>query len=75
MSDTFDDVDVCSDVMLFDDDAILAVVHQVHSVDDLLDLAEVQVLHEVVVQDCLGQQLLCPALCHHTQRHVMYCIL
>ena len=69
---TFDNVDVCSDVMLFDDDAALAVVHRVHCVDDLLDLAQVQVLHEVVVQDCLGQQQLCPESCDHSKCHVCH---
>ena len=53
------------DVALFNDDAALGVVDRMHSVDDLLDLAEVEVLHEVVAEDCVGQQLRRPASRHH----------
>jgi len=58
---TFDDEDVRADVSFLDDDAALAVVDGVHRVDDVLDLRVVEVLHEVVAQDRLGQQLLRPA--------------
>ena len=58
---TFDDEDVRADVSLPDDDALLGVVNRVHRVDDLLDLRVVQVLHEVVAEDRLRQQLLRPA--------------
>ena len=44
-----------SDVSFLDNDAALAVVDRVHGVDDLLDLADIKVLHKIIVQDCLGQ--------------------
>jgi len=58
---TFDNEDVSADVTFLDDDAALDIVDRVHSVNDLLCLAVVEVLHEVVAQDRLRQQLLCPA--------------
>ncbi len=48
---TFHDVDDGPDVALLDDEGAPGVLHWVHAVDDLLDLALLQVLHEVVVHD------------------------
>ena len=62
---TFHDVDEGPDVSLLDDDGAGLVLHGVHAVHDLADLAHVQVLHEVVVQDGLSYQLFGTA---HTER-------
>jgi len=52
---TFDDIDMCADISLLDDYTSLLVVDRVHSVDDLLYLTHVQVLHEIVVQNSFSQ--------------------
>ena len=58
---TFDDEDVSSDVTFADDNAVLGIVSCMHCIDDLLDLRVVEVLHEVIAKDSLGQQLPRPA--------------
>ena len=59
-SGTFDDKDVISDVTFFDDDAAFAVVDRMHRIDNVLDLSVVEILHEIVAQNRLCQQLLRP---------------
>lgn len=57
---TFHDVDQGADVTLLDDAAVLAVLHRIHAVHDLLDLRLLQVLHEVIVLDGLLDEVLGP---------------
>lgn len=57
---TFHNVDQRAHVALLDDAAVLAILHRVHAVHDLLDLRQLQVLHEVIVQDGLLDQILRP---------------
>lgn len=54
---TFHDVDEWAHVPFLDDEAVLGVVHGVHAVHDLPNLAHVQVLHEVVVEDGWPDQI------------------
>lgn len=58
---TFHDVDQRAHVALLDDAAVFAILHRIHAVHDLLDLRQLQVLHEVIVQDGLLDQILGPA--------------
>ena len=48
---TFHDVEDASILALLDDGRAERVVLGVHAVDDLVDLRQLQVLHEAVVQD------------------------
>lgn len=57
---TFHDVDQRAHIALLNDAAVLSILHRVHAVHDLLDLRQLQVLHEVVVQDGLLDQILGP---------------
>lgn len=57
---TFHDVDQGAHVTLLDDAAVLAVLHWIHAVHDLLDLRLLQVLHEVIVLDGLLDEILGP---------------
>lgn len=57
---TFHDVDQGAHVTLLDDAAVLAVLHRIHAVHDLLDLRLLQVLHEVIVLDGLLDEILGP---------------
>lgn len=55
---TFHHIDQRANGPLLDDAGILPVVHRVHAVHHLMDLRQLQVLHEVVVQDGLLDHLL-----------------
>lgn len=57
---TFHDVDQRAHVTLLDDAAVLAILHRIHAVHDLLDLRLLQVLHEVIVLDGLLDEILGP---------------
>lgn len=57
---TFHDVHQGAHVTLLDDAAVLPILHGIHAVHDLLDLRQLQVLHEVVVQDGLLDEILGP---------------
>lgn len=54
---TLENVDYAPDVALLDYETAGLVVFRVHAVDDLSDLGQLQVLHEVVVQDRVLDQL------------------
>ena len=58
---TFHDVDQGSHIALLNDAAVFSILHRVHAVHDLLDLRQLQVLHEVIVQDGFLDQILGPA--------------
>lgn len=58
---TFHDIDQRAHVAFLDDAAVFSVLHRIHAVHDLLDLRQLQVLHEVIVQDGLLDQILGPA--------------
>lgn len=58
---TFHDVDQRAHVAFLDDAAVFSILHRIHAVHDLLDLRQLQVLHEVIVQDGLLDQILGPA--------------
>ena len=58
---TFHDVDQRAHIALLNDTAVRSILHRVHAVHDLLDLRQLQVLHEVIVQDGLLYQVLRPA--------------
>lgn len=57
---TFHDIDQWAHIALLNDTAVLSILHRVHAVHDLLDLRQLQVLHEVIVQDGLLDQILRP---------------
>lgn len=57
---TFHDVDQGAHVTLLDDAAVLAVLHRIHAVHDLLDLWLLQVLHKVIVLNGLLDEILGP---------------
>lgn len=57
---TFHYKDQRADVAFFDDAGIIPIIYGVHAVHDLLDLRQLQVLHEVIVQDGLFYELLRP---------------
>ena len=54
---TFHDVDGAARVSFLDDGRMFVELGRVHTVDNLQDLGHVQVLHEVVVQDRILDQL------------------
>lgn len=58
---TFHDVDQRAHIAFLDDAAVFSILHRVHAVHDLLDLGQLQVLHEVIVQNGLLDQILGPA--------------
>lgn len=58
---TFHDIDQRAHVAFLDDAAVFSILHRIHAVHDLLDLWQFQVLHEVIVQDGLLDQILGPA--------------
>ena len=75
---TFHHVDQRAHVALLDDAGVFPIIHRVHAVDDLVDLRQLQVLHEVVVQDGLFYHLLWPegrkqGKDTRTGWHVKYC--
>lgn len=57
---TFHDVHQWPHIAFLDDAAVLAVFHGVHTVHNLLDLWQLQVLHEVIVKDSLLYEILRP---------------
>ena len=57
MSRTFHDVHDGADVTLFNDEAAALVVDWVHAVDDLTDLSQFQILHEIVAHNGRFDQL------------------
>lgn len=50
MSRTFHDVHDGADVTLLNDEAATRVVNWVHAVDNLTDLSQFQILHEIIAQ-------------------------
>lgn len=57
---TFHDVHQGAHVALLNDTAVFSILDRVHAVHDLLDLRQLQVFHEVIVQDGLLDQILGP---------------
>lgn len=57
---TFHDVHQRAHIALLYDAAVLSILHRVHAVHDLLDLRQLQVLHEVIIQDGLLDQIFGP---------------
>lgn len=57
---TFHHIDQRANGPLLDDAGVLPIIHRVHAVHHLMDLRQLQVLHEVVVQDGVLDHLLGP---------------
>lgn len=57
---TFHDIHQGSHISFLDDAAVFAIFHGVHTIHNLLDLRQLQVLHEVIVKDGLFYEILWP---------------
>lgn len=57
---TFHDIHQWSHISFLDDAAVFAIFHGVHTIHNLLDLWQLQVLHEVIVKDGLLYEILWP---------------
>lgn len=57
---TFHDIHQGSHISFLDDAAVFAILHGVHTIHNLLDLRQLQVLHEVIVKDGLFYEILWP---------------
>lgn len=55
---TFHDIHQGSHISFLDDAAVFAIFHGVHTIHNLLDLRQLQVLHEVIVKDGLFYEIL-----------------
>lgn len=58
---TFHHVDQRTHITLLDDAGVLPIIHWVHAIHHLVDLGQLQVLHEIIVQDGLLDHLFGPA--------------
>ena len=54
---TLHGVDERAHISLFDDEAAFGIVHRVHTVHDLADLGHLKILHEVIVQNGILDQI------------------
>lgn len=59
---TFHDVDQRAHISLFDDTALFFILYRIHAVHDLLDLRQLQILHEVIVKNCLFDEFFRPVV-------------
>lgn len=48
---TFHDIHQGTHISFLDDAAVFAILHGIHTIHNLLDLRQFQILHEVIVKD------------------------
>lgn len=54
---TFHDINNAADISLFDDEALCCILHGIHAVDDLTNLCDIQIFHEIIIQYCRFDEL------------------
>jgi len=47
---TFHDINDASDISLLDDQILGWILNRIHAVNDLADLRQIQILHEIIIQ-------------------------